>query len=100
MFPNDVVVSIIDFVENYLFKEQNEIQSMHWYNYQVSILVHITYIQNASNEVQKVIHFYVSNDKNHDTFFVQHCLLLHVEWLKQNNVFPRKHYVWLDGAFS
>ena len=100
MFPNDVVVSIIDFVENYLFKEQNEIQSMHWYNYQVSILVHITYIQNASNEVQKVIHFYVSNDKNHDTFFVQHCLLLHVEWLKQNNWFPKRHWVWSDGAAS
>ena len=100
MFPNDVVVSVIDFAENYSFKEQNEIQSMHWYNYQVSILVHITYIRNVSNEVQKVIHFYVSDDKNHDTLFVQHCLLLHVEWLKQNNVFPRRHYVWSDGAAS
>lgn len=28
-FPDDVVVSVVDFAENYSFKEQNEIQSMH-----------------------------------------------------------------------
>jgi hypothetical protein len=37
------VVSIIDFVENYGFKVQNEGQSMHWHITQVNILVHITY---------------------------------------------------------
>ena len=30
-FLEDVVVSIFDFAKNYSFKEQNEIQSMHWY---------------------------------------------------------------------
>lgn len=99
-FPNDVVVSVIDFAENYSFKEQNEIQSMHWYSSQVTILVHITYFRKVSNEVQKVMHFYISDDKNHDTLFVQHCLLLHVGWLKQQNLFPNKHWVWSDGAAS
>ena len=28
-FPNDVVVLVVDFAENFLFKVQNEIQSMH-----------------------------------------------------------------------
>jgi len=32
-FPKDTVVSIVDFVENYKFKIQNEVQSMHWYSY-------------------------------------------------------------------
>jgi hypothetical protein len=29
---NDQIVIVIDFVENYCFKEQNEIQSQHWFN--------------------------------------------------------------------
>ena len=39
--PPNVMVSVIDFVENYTFKVQNEVQSMHWYNDQCTILVHI-----------------------------------------------------------
>ena len=42
-FSNDVVVSLVDFAKNYTFKEQNEIQSMHWWLVQVIIFVHITY---------------------------------------------------------
>jgi hypothetical protein len=34
---------MVDFVENYSFEMQNEVQSMHWHSYQISILVHITY---------------------------------------------------------
>ena len=46
-FPDDVVVSVVDFAENYAFKEQNEVQSMHWYSSQVTIFVHITYYRKA-----------------------------------------------------
>ena len=31
-FPSNVVVSVVDFAENYSFKVQNEIQSMHWWS--------------------------------------------------------------------
>jgi hypothetical protein len=41
-FPNDTMVFVIDFVENYSFEVQNEMQSIHWHSYQVTILVHIT----------------------------------------------------------
>ena len=98
-FPRDVVVSVIDFAENYSFKEQNEIQSMHWYSSQVTILVHITYIRDKDDEVLKYIHFYISDDKDHDTLFVQHCLLLHCEWLAHQGFdFLKRHWVWSDGC--
>ena len=42
-FPEDVVVSVVDSAKNYTFKIQNEIQSMHWYNDQCTILVQICY---------------------------------------------------------
>ena len=51
-FPNDVVVSVVDFAENYTFKQQNEIQSMHWCSVQVTIFVHITYFR-VSGEILK-----------------------------------------------
>ena len=35
IFPDDMVVLVVDFAENYTSKEQNEIQSMHWFSSQV-----------------------------------------------------------------
>ena len=37
------IISMIDFAKNYYFQPQDEIQSMHWFNVQVTLLVHITY---------------------------------------------------------
>lgn len=99
-FLDDVVVSIVDFVENYAFKEQNEIQSMHWYTKQVTIFVLITYFRIASGAIKKTMHFFVSDDKQHDTLFVQHAFLLHAQWLRDQGLSFKKHWVWSDGAAS
>ena len=99
-FPNDVVVSVIDFAENYSFKMQNEIQSMHWWSTQVTILVHITYVRNLTGSIEKTLHFYISDDKQHDTLFVQHCFMLHDMWLKQQGHRLRYHWGWSEGAAS
>jgi hypothetical protein len=55
---------------------QNEVQDIYWYNFQVSILVHITYMQNqlydpsdASTWILKEIHYYLSDDEQHNTLF-------------------------------
>jgi hypothetical protein len=40
------MVSVVNFAENYTFETQNEVQSMHWHNYQINILVHIMYHHN------------------------------------------------------
>ena len=98
-FPDDVVVSVVDFAENYSFKEQNEIQSMHWHSSQVSILVHITYIKKAG-DIIKTVHFFISDDTIHDTLFVQHCFMLHFGWLKEQSISIKSHWVWSDGAAS
>ena len=98
-FPNDVVVSVVDFAENYTFKQQNEIQSMHWCSVQVTIFVHITYFR-VSGDIKKVIHFFISDDKKHDTLFVQHCFKLHWQWLLAQRLEVTQHWVWSDGAAS
>jgi hypothetical protein len=83
-FQNDIIISIINFVENYSFWIQNEMQSMQWHNYQVTILVQIPWMRNPNpnldDEDSKTImkyHFYLYVDKTHANAFVQHCLLLH-----------------------
>jgi len=76
--PNGTILSCIDFFENYAFKTQNEVQDMHWYNFQISILVHITYrvnpefstIDPQSFIILQEVHYYISDDKTHDNFFV------------------------------
>jgi hypothetical protein len=79
-----MVVSYIDFFEKYTMRIQNEIQNMHWHNFQVNILVHITYHRNPGHDgtdldspLLKEIHYYVSNDTSHDSLFVQHAFMLH-----------------------
>ncbi len=46
--PPNTIVSCIDFFENYAFKIQNKIQDMHWFLFQITILVHITYYHNPT----------------------------------------------------
>jgi hypothetical protein len=63
-------------------KIQNEVQSMHWHNFQVNILVHINYQHNPlidhvtqDSIIIKEVHYYVSNDPSHDYLFVQHTFM-------------------------
>jgi hypothetical protein len=81
--PPDTLVSCVDFSENYTLKVQNEIQSMHWHNDQVTILVHIAYqlnpgwtLENQELLLNKEVHYYILDDRTHDSLFVQHCFLL------------------------
>jgi hypothetical protein len=46
--PTDIIVSCIDFFENYAMKVQNEIQDMHWFSFQITIFVHISYCHNPN----------------------------------------------------
>jgi hypothetical protein len=47
-FPIDTMILVIDFFENYSFEIQNEVQNMHLHSYQVTILVHICWMQNPN----------------------------------------------------
>ncbi len=91
---DDMVISCIDFSINYTTKVHNEIQNMHWHNFQVTILVHITYHHNPNydhidpnSQVLQVVHYYVS-------------FKLHQKFLKTKGCFPSLHVVWSDGYFG
>jgi hypothetical protein len=71
------IILVVDFAENYLFEIQNEVQSMHWHSYQVSILVHISFRHNPDLDpydedtwILNEYHFYISDDRLHDSAFV------------------------------
>jgi hypothetical protein len=106
-FPADTIVSVIDFAENYSFEVQNEVQSMHWHSYQVTILVQITWMRDPSvdpndedNYTVMKYHFYISDDPTHDSAFVQHCLQLHWQYVVDSGVKPKQHWIWSDGCSS
>lgn len=104
----DAIVSVVDFAENYAFKWQNEVQSQHWFSFQVSILVHITFRihhewdgLDPENKILTEYHFYISDDKSHDNNFVQYCFGLHRDFLKEQGfLFPVEHIVFSDGCAS
>jgi len=57
MLKESEILSLIDFIENYSFKCQYEIQEQHWFNFHLSILVHIIYqveIQHGTPWIQIV----------------------------------------------
>ncbi len=74
MLKEGEVLLFIDFVDNYFFKHPNEIQEQHWFNFQLSILVHITYqvkpawdpLDQDSLWLITEYHYYISNDHKHD----------------------------------
>ncbi len=78
MLKEGEVLSLIDFIENYYSKREDEIQEQHWFNFQLSILVHITYQVKLAwdpldpNSLRLIIeyHYYFSNDHKHDNQFV------------------------------
>ena len=93
------MVSVIDFAENYSFEVQNKVQSMHWHNYQITILVHIMWVKNPNPDPDDestrnimTYHFYISDNKLHDSYFVQHCLImLHWDSVVESGFIPRNH---------
>lgn len=104
--PHGVLISHIDFAENYTFAIQNEVQSMHWFSTSITILVHITFFrapttpEGEDGGMVKHTHYYISDDKKHDSLFVQHCLLLHWKWLVDAGFRLHEHWVFSDGCVS
>jgi hypothetical protein len=43
-------------------------------------------------------HFYISNDKEHDSTFVQHYIFLHLDWVLDVELMPKEHWVYIDGC--
>jgi hypothetical protein len=102
-----VGVSSSHFTQSRVATQLNEIQIHHWHNFQITILVHLTWRINhnfsvGDDEKTKMItkyHFYISNDYTHDNLFVQHCFKWHWTWLQAWNIkLPTEHTIWSDGC--
>jgi hypothetical protein len=95
--PEGVIVSHINYAKNYSFAIQNEVQSLYYFSMSVTILVHITMWKEGA-ETMKQTHFYISDDKEHDSAFIQHCLLLYWDWVLDARLTPQEHWVYSDGC--
>ena len=73
------------------------------------IFVHILYrhvqrsldnieITNDNRHVIKEYHFYISDDRAHDTHYVQHCFDKFYDSLKECEIGFDRHWRWLDGC--
>ena len=100
---------MVDFSENYILAAQTEILSEYYFLDQVTIFVHIVYrhvveeVDGVSSTpdhrvVIKETHFYISDDTQHDTHFVQYCFHKFFESLVQRAIQITRHWVWSDGC--
>jgi hypothetical protein len=98
-----MILSHINFSENYRFEPQNEIQAEYYNSVNVTMLVHITHrVQvcpqtNQEMEV-KECHFHISDNHSRDTLFVQYCLTQHWKWLDAQGINTSEHILFSDGA--
>ena len=53
VFPRGTIFSVVDFIENYTFEAQKEIQSEYYHYDQVSIFFHVLY-RDAQNNVDDI----------------------------------------------
>jgi hypothetical protein len=81
---------------------------MHWHNFQVTILVLISYqpsfiphdLTNLDSGLIKEVHYIILDDISHDTLFVQHAFMFHWSHLQNQGCTPSNHIVWSDGCLS
>jgi hypothetical protein len=109
LFPPGAILSVVDFVENYTFTAQKEIQSEYYHSDQVTIFFHVLYIHaqrslpniestNDNRHVIKEYHFYISDDRTHDIHYVQHCFDKFYDSLKEHKTIFDRHWIWSDGC--
>ena len=60
----------------------------------------VDHIESTSENLHviKEYHFYINNDRTHDTHFVQHCFDNICDSLKVHGIKFNDHWIWLDGC--
>jgi hypothetical protein len=108
-FPLGTILFVVDFAENYTFVAQKEIHSEYYHSDQVTIFVHVLYRHaqhsvdnientNGNQHVIKEYDFYISDDRAHDTHYVQHYFDKFYDSLKEHGIGFDRHWIWLDGC--
>jgi hypothetical protein len=67
--------------------------------------VHITYHHNPApdpahpkSKILKEVHYYILDEKEHDTLYVQHAFKLNWEFLRERSYFLELHVIWSIGC--
>lgn len=102
-FPIGTIISTDDFAENYSLQPQNETQFEYYNSIQTAIFVHITYknAPDSAEDNQKIIteyHFYMSDNRSHCHYFVQHCFENYFEFLQEHDIAQDKHLTWSNNC--
>ena len=82
--PDNAILWHVDFAKNFGYQVANEVQTEYYHSFQVTIMVHITFRINpefsegsAKPCIIKEQHYWISDDLEHDTLYVQHCFQRH-----------------------
>ena len=99
--PYGWLLQVLDFAENYTCVQQDEIQSAHWYHEMVTIHPIVSFFQcPLCQKVVKEATIYISNDKNHDSHFVQHIISICINIFKGRSLLITNLVQFTDGCAS
>jgi hypothetical protein len=86
-----------DFAENYQFVVQDEIQSFHWNSSQCSLHPVVLYFKEA-NKLQCQSFCFLSDDLQHDVYFVYHIQKILTNYLKSHYQYIQHLKYFSDGC--
>ncbi|CAC5356074.1 unnamed protein product [Mytilus coruscus] len=98
--PENVMVCIMDFAENFSTRYQDECQSAHWCYDQITIHPIVCYYSDALGKTVTHEVVYISNDLTHDANFVDHCFKNCVNFLRTKNLSLKQCIQFTDGCSS
>ena len=94
---NEVIV-LGDFVENYQFLVQDEIQSYHWSKEYCTLHLLVVYFIDGDGNIQHNCLCFISDDNNHDTNFVYKIQTILVDYLKEDLPIVEKIFYFSDDC--
>ncbi|CAB4041133.1 Sentrin-specific protease 2 [Paramuricea clavata] len=98
---DDEAVIQVDFAENYTWKFQDEIQSAHWNQQQVSLFTVAVWTKGPKGDKVCVSHVIVSDELNHDKKSVAVFMSTVMDkFVKEMHADVRRAYVFSDGPSS
>jgi len=73
-----------------------QFKSLFWF-----VTYYITTVPRDNGDLANLVretHYYISNDRSHDTLFMQYCLMLQWCWFTSNKLTPNTHCIFSDGC--
>ncbi len=99
--PQDWILYVMDFAENYSCNYQDEIQSAHWSKEQATIHPIVAYfkcpIENCTQMAHESVVF-ISDDRKHDCHGVQHYVQKATEYFMAKGIGLKKQIHFSDGC--